>query len=257
MVRLKITLSYVGTQYCGWQIQEKPKAPPTIQGELESVVQRVVGTHVRIHGAGRTDSGVHAEGQVAHMDVPHEKGHLQWQRIFNTSLPQDISVLDVSSVEPHFHSRFDAIHKTYTYTFWCERTFMPPRLRPFAYNVGNLDYDNMRKALPYLMGTHNFAAMQNVGTPIEDTIRTIMHMELAKQCPWLPKALHPHCLTLTVQADGFLKQMVRNLAGLLAAVGKHKFSPEQIPALLDAGLRNQAPATAPACGLSLQHIYYA
>ena len=113
MPRLKITLAYVGTQYCGWQIQEKANPPPTIQGELEKVLRKVTGAPTRVHGAGRTDSGVHAEGQVAHVDVPEDKAHLDWQRIFNTTLPKDISVLSVQKVSDTFLSRFDAVHKTY------------------------------------------------------------------------------------------------------------------------------------------------
>ncbi len=256
MTRLKITLSYVGTHYHGWQIQEKANPPPTIQGELEKVVARVLGHTVRIHGSGRTDSGVHAEGQIAHMDVPKAKAHLDWQRIFNTSLPPDISVFRVEEVAHDFHSRFQAVHKTYAYTYWCTKKFMPPRLYPFAYAVGPLDVQAMRLALPYLQGTHNFAALQNAGTPMENTVRTIMDIRLEHICPWLSPAFHEHILTLTVQADGFLKQMVRNMAGLLAAVGQHKITPEHIPHILQQASRQHAPPTAPAKGLTLKHVHY-
>lgn len=253
MPRLKLTLAYVGTRYCGWQIQDKPSPPPTIQGALEAILRRVTGTLIRVHGAGRTDSGVHADAQVAHLDIPEDKAHLDWQRIFNTNLPGDISVLEVQPVPDAFHARFDAVDKTYTYQFWMNRRYMPPRLHPFAWDCGPLDINRMHAALPHLLGQHDFRSLQNSGTPIEDTVRTITHMELN---PGLALCPGPEALALRVTADGFLKQMVRNIAGLLVAVGRNKFAPEDIPALLLTTQREAAPATAPACGLTLTHITY-
>ena len=253
MPRLCLSLAYVGTRYAGWQIQDKANPPPTIQGELEKVLTKVTGGLVRVHGAGRTDSGVHADGQVAHADIPEAKAHLDWQRIFNTSLPKDISVLESRWVDDNFHSRFDATQKTYTYHFWTERRYMPPLLRPFAWDCGGLDVQAMRAALPHLVGEHDFASLQNTGTPIENTVRTVSALELSPALALLP---HPAALALRVSADGFLKQMVRNMAGLLVAVGKGKFAAENIPALLRAGTRPHAPPTAPACGLFLTSVAY-
>ena len=264
MPRLRLTVAYVGTRYCGWQIQDKPKAPPTIQGELEKVLFRVAGILVRVHGSGRTDSGVHAHGQVAHADIPASKAHLDWQRIFNTSLPPDISVLEARLVDDNFHCRFDALHKTYTYHFWLNRRCMPPLLRPFAWDCGPLDVARMQAALPYLMGKHDFRCLQNAGTPMEDTVRTILQLDLSHQAPqWeasiptpSPAQTTTAHLALRVTADGFLKQMVRNTAGLLAAVGRGKFEAEAITALLRDGQRADAPPTAPACGLFLHSVAY-
>lgn len=253
MPRLRLTLAYVGSRYCGWQIQDKPKPPPTIQGELEKVLTRVCGGLVRVHGAGRTDSGVHADGQVAHADIPEAKAPLDWQRIFNTSLPQDISVLETRWVHDTFHSRFDALHKTYTYQLWLNRRWMPPLLRPFAWDCGSLDVDAMQSALPYLLGKHDFRCLQNAGTPIEDTARTIMALELSPELALFPRA---EALALRVTADGFLKQMVRNMAGLLVAVGRGKFQSDAIPSLLLHGGRPDAPPTAPAQGLTLTSVTY-
>lgn len=253
MPRLRLTVAYVGSLYCGWQIQDKPQPPPTIQGELEKVLCRVCGGLIRIHGAGRTDSGVHAEGQVAHADIPDAKAHLDWQRIFNTSLPHDISVLEARWVLDTFHSRFDALHKTYTYQLWLERRWMPPLLRPFAWDCGPLDVELLRAALPLLLGKHDFRCLQNAGTPIEDTARTIMALELS---PEMALFQHPAALALRVTADGFLKQMVRNMTGLLVAIGKGKFELHALPNLLLHGSRTDAPATAPACGLSLTRVTY-
>ncbi len=260
MLRYKCTLSYVGTRYAGWQVQEIPKAPLTIQGELEKVLLKVIGEPVRVHGAGRTDSGVHADGQVMHFTLPvsaKEKSTTEWENIFHGLLPTDICVYKVEKVTDDFHSRFCALKKTYTYTLWTERNFVPPRLRPFVWAPGRFDLEAMRKALPYLHGTHDFAALQNVGTPIADTVRTIQTLELTEGSPWAPQTLHPHIITLTAEADGFLKQMVRNITGLLIAVGQGRFQAEAIPALLEAKHRPSAPPTAPPQGLSLVRVHYA
>ncbi len=253
MPRLKLTLSYVGTQYCGWQIQDNG---PTIQGELEKIFKPVVGGLVRVHGAGRTDSGVHAEAQVAHVDLPEDKASLDWQRILNTSLPKDINVLKIEHVHADFHSRFDAISKTYHYTFWTNRNTMPPRLQPFAWNCGPLNIPSMQAALVHLLGRHDFACFQNTGTPIEDTIRVINAASLQSTCAWLPAQFHSHVLTLSINANGFLKQMVRNIAGLLVAVGRNNMQAEDVISLIINGSRKDAPPTAPACGLTLIEVHY-
>ncbi len=264
MTCFALTIAYVGTRYAGWQIQEVSKAPLTIQGELEKILTKVTGTLVRVHGAGRTDSGVHAEGQVAHIHINDNTEHtkkkaktpLEWQRIFNTQLPSDISVLAVQRVADNFHSRFNAVSKTYAYTFWTEPHYIPPRAHPFVWACGKLDLEAMKMALPYLQGQHDFCCLQNVGTPIENTVRTVLAIDLQQGSPWLPHAIGQSALCLTVTADGFLKQMVRNMAGLLCAVGRHKFIPQNIPTLFQNAQRKLAPPTAPACGLSLVRVHY-
>lgn len=260
MPRLKLTVAYVGTRYCGWQIQDKPGGPPTIQGELERVVSRVTGTPARVHGAGRTDSGVHADGQTAHVDVPGAKAHLDWRRIFNTSLPGDISVLSVESVSKDFHARFDAVGKTYSYTLWRNWQCMPPRLRPFAWNCGPLDLELVDAALPLLTGAYDCSVFQNTGTNIshtERTVHSVVRLPMGGEddsCAVMPQT--PYLSVLRVTADGFLKQMVRNMVGLLVAVGRRKFPVHDVPELLACRDRRRAPATAPAQGLTLTRVWY-
>lgn len=256
MPRFRLTLAYVGTRCHGWQIQEKPHPPPTIQGELEAVLARVLcqkGQIVRVHGAGRTDSGVHADAQIAHCDIPDAKAHLDWQRIFNTSLAPDICVLDIAPVADTFHARLDAKAKTYTYQLWTEPRWMPPRLAPFAWNCGPLDTGRIHAALPYLTGSYDCRSLQNAGTPMENTVRTICNIALDPALALMP---HANALALRVRADGFLKQMVRNMTGLLVAVGRGTLAPENIPALLAACDRRLAPPTAPAHGLCLTNVHY-
>ncbi len=257
MPRYKCTIAYVGTRYAGWQIQELSKAPLTIQGELEKVLQKVNGELVRIHGAGRTDAGVHAEGQVAHFTSPatrKAKTPKEWEHIFHSLLPADISVLKVEQVEDDFHSRFSACGKTYAYSLWTELLYTPPRLRPFVWTCGKVNLERMQTAIPYLLGTHDFAGLQNVGTPIQDTVRTLEFLNISHGSPW--SASNENILTITVKANGFLKQMVRNIAGLLVAIGQNRFDSTHIEQLLHDKNRKKAPATAPAQGLSLIAVHY-
>lgn len=254
--RLRLTIAYAGTHYSGWQIQEKPDAPPTIQGMLENVFRQVVQQAVRVHGAGRTDAGVHADGQVAHVDIPAARAGLDWRRICNSHLPDDICVLEAVPAAPDFHARFNACGKVYTYHIWQERTFLPPRIAPFVWPCGRfLDWERIASTIPFLLGRHDFAALQNAGTDIRETTRTLRRIELRPDLALLP---HPASMAIQVEGDGFLKQMVRNMVGMLAAVGLGRLAPQDIPALLAGCERRRLShiATAPARGLTLSQVLY-
>lgn len=256
-MRLRLLVAYVGTNYSGWQIQQKPCPPPTVQGELEQALRTLTGLDIRAYGSGRTDSGVHAHGQVAHCDVPDAREGLDWRRSLNAVLPRDIRVLEARRAEADFHARKDALRKTYVYQFWQEQAFMPPYLTPFAWKCGPLDIDAMRAALPHLLGRHDFAALRNVGTDVESTVRTVLRAELSARPPCEFYPPHAPLLRLEVSADGFLKQMVRNMAGLLAACGQGKIDPAQVPALLETCDRRAVPSvTAPPQGLALASVAY-
>ncbi len=258
MQRYKCTIAYIGTRYAGWQIQEEAKAPLTIQSELEKVLLKVCGKLVRIHGAGRTDAGVHADGQVAHFDCALQKSPKEWEQIFANLLPHDINVYKVEKVEHDFHSRFQAKNKSYAYTLWIgDKSKIPPRLRPFVWPCSKqLDVKSMNAALVYLQGEHDFCALQNVGTRLENTVRTMYHLEIIQGSIWAPSFLQSSLLTFNVKGDGFLKQMVRNMIGLLVAVGQGRLDHNTIPKLLAEKNRPKLPATAPACGLTLMKIEY-
>ncbi len=264
--RLLFTLSYVGTDFCGFQLQENGR---TVQGELEAAFARLAGVFVRVHGAGRTDSGVHAEGQVAHADIPWARRGLNWRRALNAVLPPDVAVRDVRLVESDWHARFDAVAKSYAYRLWLDREFVPPALKPFVWACGPLNVDAMREAAWHLMGRHDFRSFQNQGTPLEDTVRTLHKVSVRPgdsaleaseghrtlfggeqdERPW-PE------LIWEFTADGFLKQMVRNLMGLLVAVGWGKITTEAVPDILAARNRAGYIPTAPAHGLTLLRVYY-
>ncbi len=252
-VRIKLVVAYVGAKYSGWQIQEKPNPPPTIQGCIEHAVSIVCGRQVRVHGAGRTDSGVHAEGQVAHMDVPEAKAGLDWRKTLNALLPRDISIMEAGAAPQGFHARFSAVKKSYSYQLWLERNFISPRLYPFAFACGPLNLDLIDQAMSILVGQKDFAALQNAGTDISSTVRTIYSLV---RTPSGVLAPGENSLIITVSADGFLKQMVRNIIGLLVEVGRGKLAPERISGILSRRDRKLFPATAPAQGLTLTRIYY-
>jgi tRNA pseudouridine38-40 synthase len=221
-----------------------------VQGELERALAKLCGRFVRVFGAGRTDAGVHAEGQVAHCDVPALRA-INWQAALNVNLPSDIRVLNVQEAADTFHACFDARKKTYRYELWLSRQVMPPRLHPFVWACGPLDLRRLDAALPLLTGTHDFRTFQNRGSAMRDTVRTVLSLRTAH-----PAAFGGDVLNLYVEADGFLKQMARNITGLLVAVGRGSVDLSRIPALLAARDRAQAPPTAPARGLTLVSVDY-
>ncbi|HCU68047.1 MAG TPA: tRNA pseudouridine(38-40) synthase TruA [Desulfomicrobium sp.] len=246
MPRIRLTVAYVGTRYLGWQIQGQGA---TIQGVLEEKLSRICEEPVRVHGSGRTDSGVHALGQVAHFDAPDSKARIPWQKALNSMLPDDIAILDAREAEPGFHARFSVRSKRYAYTLWTEPDFTLPQRAPFVWPVRNLDLESMDRAAALLAGTHDFAAFQNAGTEVKGTVRTLepIRREPGQDpCEWV----------FRFQADGFLKQMVRNLMGMLVEVGRGGMSPEEARAVLESRDRRLAPATAPPQGLTLEEVIY-
>ncbi len=254
-MRLKLTIAYVGTQFKGWQVQDHAHypAPRTVQAELEAVIGRIAGGPVRVHGSGRTDSGVHADGQVAHVDIPDEKAAIDWQRAINAQLSPDVAVLAAEPAPEGFHAQYSCLRKAYTYSLWLNRAYTPPKLRGFVWNTGELDLAAMDAAAAHFLGSHDFAAMQNIGTPLKSTVRTIYSLSrIADLNPdWSRQLVH-----WRVEADGFLKQMVRNIMGLLVEVGRGKLAPAAVPEIIASRERARAPATAPAHGLSLSVAYY-
>ena len=246
MPRIRLTVAYVGTRYLGWQLQGQGA---TVQGVLEAKLSRICDEPVRVHGSGRTDSGVHALGQVAHFDVSEAKAHIPWQKALNAMLPDDIAVLDAREAEPGFHARFSVRSKRYAYTLWTEPNFTLPQRAPFVWPVRNLDFEAMDRAAALLSGTHDFAAFQNAGTEIKGTVRTLEPIVRSQ-------GLHPAEWVFRFRADGFLKQMVRNLMGLLVEVGRGGMPPEGALAVLEGLDRRRAPATAPPQGLTLEEVFY-
>lgn len=258
-MRLKLLLAYDGTAYSGWQIQEKSNPPPTIQGAVETALFSICGEKIRVYGSGRTDAGVHAWGQVAHLDINSDARnlHRDWRGALNAILPADIRVMDVAVVPDSFHARKDATSKTYIYDFWRDKRYVDPRAQKYVWQCGDLDLQSMWDSLSILRGWHDFASFQNAGTTVSNTRRAIFSIDIEEmaQNPWLPR--HLPILRLKITANGFLKQMARNIAGFLAYAGKGKLRASDLHAIFQAGDRRalQAP-TAPARGLTLAHVSY-
>lgn len=258
-MRLRMLLAYDGSNYSGWQVQSPAKAPNTIQGSLEKAFFKLTGQTVRVVASGRTDAGVHAFAQVAHVELSSLKPlHVDnWRHSLNSILPADIRILEIGSCSDNFHAGKDIAYKSYRYAFWQEEAFIPPFLFNQVWACGSLKLERMRMALPYLLGEHDFATFQNAGTPLRCTTRTIFQIFIneEKKSHFFPD--HKPMLTLHVSASGFLKQMVRNIAGLLCYIGQERIDWKKVPEIMKAENRTALPSiTAPARGLALVRVKY-
>jgi tRNA pseudouridine38-40 synthase len=241
---LKLTLAYDGTRLVGWQRQAEGDS---VQGLLENALARFEGANVTVHGAGRTDAGVHALGQVASAVVSFEHNVTTLQRALNAHLPTDIRVLSVVDADPEFHARFSARGKTYEYRIR-NTPVADPFDRAYVWHLPEpLDLAGMEKAAAALVGTHDFVAFQSVGSEISGTTRTITRSS------WRETG---GLLTYEIAGDGFLRHMVRAIVGTLVEVGRGWREPDNVAALLEPRTRADAGATAPANGLFLVCVDY-
>jgi tRNA pseudouridine38-40 synthase len=244
---LKITLQYDGTNYVGWQRQA---GGTSIQGLLEDALAPIAGTHITVHGAGRTDAGVHALAQVASVSFPgaHESSVLA--RALNAVLPTDVRVLAVEDMPVDFHARFSAVGKTYEYRI-VNAPVVSPFLVRYVWHVPHrLDIGAMKSAAAHLLGAHDFAAFQGAGSDIASSQRTIQAIE------WESGSGHDTPLVIRLRGDGFLRHMVRNIAGTLVEIGVGRWAAERMMEILASRDRSQAGTTAPAQGLFLVHVEY-
>ena len=260
MPRLKLTVAYEGSRYAGWQLQAVKAAeqPATIQGELERIFAAMVGRRLPVFGAGRTDAGVHAEAQVCHVDLPEDRQSIDWCWVLNRRLPCDIRVIEAQWVSPDFHARKNAVRKRYAYSLWMRGDRAPPRVQAFVWSVMPLNLDRMLEAASMLTGCRDFASFQNKGTAQLHTVRTLF--SISCRHGWLAGLSCPPdwpLVTFIYEGDGFLKQMARNLMGLLVWVGWGKVDPHDVTAFIEARDRNALPSpTAPAKGLTLLEVLY-
>jgi tRNA pseudouridine38-40 synthase len=246
----KLTLAYDGTGLVGWQRQAEGTS---VQGLLEDVLARLTAVpEVTVTGAGRTDAGVHARGQVASVVLDTPRSAADLQRGANALLPPAVRVLTVEVAEPGFHARFGAKEKTYAYHL-VVGPLVSPFDAPYAWHIPYpLDVPAMRAALPALEGRHDFAAFQSTGSDIQDTVRTLTTARLEET----PAEGGGTRLVLTLAGDGFLRHMVRAIAGSLVEVGRGRWPAGRIAAIVAAADRAQAGPTAPAHGLFLVSVRY-
>ena len=244
-MNFKLTIQYDGTRYDGWQRQGN--TDNTLQGRLEGVLSRMVGKPVEIQGAGRTDAGVHAHGQVASVHLPEGYTPQEIQNYLNRYLPEDVAVVEVVEVGERFHARLSATGKEYRYHI---RMGSVPDVfaRKYQYRVEEpLDLAAMERAAGYLTGKHDFRSFCGNRRFKKSTVREVFHIGV-EVCG--------SDLTLVYRGDGFLYNMVRILTGTLLEVGLGQRTPESMVDILEARERTAAGKTAPAQGLVLQEVYY-
>ena len=244
MVRLKALIAYDGTEFYGWQMQ---RHYPTIQSTIETALQKVCRKPVKVTGAGRTDSGVHAYEQVAHFDWEH---HLPPEKLLlavNTLLPYSIRVFFLQPVDSQFHARFDARSKIYLYRIDPSRVCSPFSYRFALHYPRPLDLERMQECGRMMEGEHDFAAFQATGTEIVSTQRTVFRVEMGEKDALVFVRIH---------ATGFLRKMVRFIVGTILEVGSGKKPMEDLRRALDQQDKNSVGVPVPARGLFLEKVFY-
>jgi len=246
MRTLKIVIAYDGARYHGWQRQLNGLS---IQQVLEESVGRITGRPATVIGSGRTDAGVHALAQVAHFRTESGLAEANLLKGINSVLPKDIVVTDLREAPEGFHARFDAASKVYLYRI-VNRSVRDVFERGRAWFIHRpLAVERMRQALPYFLGTHDFTSFCTVHCESRDRIRTVLDAALTGEAGDI--------LEMSIEADGFLRYMVRTIMGVMVDVGLGKHPPEAVGEILQARDRCRAGMTAPACGLFLKEVRYA
>lgn len=243
-MNVKIEIEYDGTNYHGWQ---KQKNSISIQEIMENAIKKVLNEEVKLIGAGRTDAGVHAKGQVANF---HTNTKIPMEKLpyaINSQLPPDIVVKSATIVPEDFHARYSAKAKVYTYTIYNSK-FPSPFYRYYSYFYPfQLDLKSMREAASYIVGEHDFAAFKASNSSVKNTVRTVNSLEVIKL---------GDIIKIEVEANGFLYNMVRIIAGTLLNVGIRKIKPEEIIEIIESKDRSRAGPTLPASGLCLEKVIY-
>lgn len=246
MTRYKAVIAYDGTDFSGFQSQTE--GVRTVQEELEKVLEKINShQHVTVYGAGRTDSGVHALGQVIHFDLPEIHSEEKLRFALDTQSPVDIAVLTVSEKSEKFHSRFSPHEKTYCYRLDNAKVRDPFKRRGEAWFRYPLEESAMQEGLEMLIGTHDFSGFTASGSSVEDKIRTIRKAQLIKV---------DQTYIFNFTGNGFLYKQVRNMVGTLIKIGNGKFAPEQVEKILSEKNRQLAGPTAHPEGLYLKSIHY-
>lgn len=242
-MRIVLKISYDGTNYCGWQRQ---KNGVSVQEVLENALYKLVGEKTNLTASGRTDAGVHAEGQIAHFDadvsIPPEKFYLA----LNSVLPNDIRVLSSSLAPEGFHARYSAKRKTYVYKFYVSDVIMPLKER-YAVRIDDFNVEKTDKVLQEIVGTHDFKCFLSSGSEIKTTVRTIYSVAVNR---------YGDDVGIEVCGNGFLYNMVRIIAGTALFASQGKLNADNLKEALLKGDRTLVGKTAPAKGLTLKSVEY-
>lgn len=244
MRNIALCLTYLGTAYHGWQIQNNL---PTVQETMEKAIAAVVGHSVHVTGCGRTDAGVHAKCYVANFRTDSTIPVERLPYALNTHLPVDIVVTKAFDVHENFNAIGSCEKKEYTYLIYNSRVRDPFYVDRAWFYPKHLDEKIMQEAAQQFVGTHDFAAVRSVGTDVKSTVRTVYHYEVERK---------DNLISLRVCANGFLYNMARAMAGTVVYAAEGKIQPSQIAEILDSGNRTAAGPTVPPGGLYMTHLWY-
>lgn len=244
MKNYKITIEYDGTNYAGWQRQ---KNGVSVQEKIEDAIFSVTRKNIKIIGSSRTDAGVHAKGQVANFYLDTRIPVSKIPMALNSHLPEDIVILSAEEMPDDFHARYCSRGKSYTYTIM-NRKIPPAYLRNYmAFCSYDLDIGKMKDGASYILGCHDFSAFKSSGSSVKTSVRTVKRLDVVK---------NGDIIKIYIEADGFLYNMVRIIAGTLIEVGRGTYPPEHVKAIIESKDRKLAGKTACAKGLCLEKVFY-
>jgi tRNA pseudouridine38-40 synthase len=243
-MRVALGVEYDGTDFCGWQSQDGSR---TVQDEVQKAISYVADVPLQVVCAGRTDSGVHALGQVIHFDTEVIRSDRSWILGCNSNLPRDINICWAREVDQEFHARFTATSRSYRYVIMNRMTRSAINQHRVCWHHRPLDVSRMAKAAGYFIGEHDFTSFRALACQAKHALRNIHRLDIKRQGDYI---------VIDVQANAFLHHMVRNIVGTLLAIGEGEQGPEWIKTLLQARDRSVAGITAPAQGLYLVSVRY-
>ena len=247
-MNFKITLQYDGTDFHGWQIQGDLR---TVQGELTNALSQIDSRPVIVHGSGRTDAGVHAQGQVASVNLQKNITAEKLRAAINGNVGKDLRAMAVETVSDDFHARYSAVDKTYRYRIVNGRVISPFLVRYAHHEARPLDVGRMKEVGRFFPGEHDWTAFSSAQSDSETKTRTITTLDVSEHSDEGSRIID-----VSITAEGFLRYMVRSIVGTLMAVGRGEMDDALVQRAIDDGDRSLIAATAPACGLTLMSVRY-
>ena len=249
-MNFKLTIHYDGTDFHGWQMQGELR---TVQGELTKALSLIEGREVVVNGSGRTDAGVHADGQIASVELQKQITPEKLRAAINGNVGKDVRVMQAQVVDDEFHARYSALEKTYRYLVVNGPVMSPFWLRYAHQDARMFDLELMKQSAELFLGTHDWTAFSSAQSDAETRTRTITGLTVEES---VDERAGCRIIEMTMTADGFLRYMVRSIAGTLLAVGRGEMDSELVRRAINEGDRSLVAATAPACGLTLLSVRY-